>query len=174
MLMKIRSGSQNFLKFKDIMYTSHGHHIPGTISDTTKDSPPAVIRCGGPNICSICAVEAMQALTNNTKTDINIEFKNYVRKPFVVEAVEITADNIRELSPLIGEYGEDENGPFIQADRAKVPTVQKVVPGYWVTRMGKNIRCYSSWVFPEQFVEATGMIQEWSNLINNGEKEPYG
>lgn len=36
------------------MYTSHGHHIPGTPLD-----PPAksVARCGGPRICRKCSAE---------------------------------------------------------------------------------------------------------------------
>jgi hypothetical protein len=97
--------------------------------------------------------ETEYAEENNEETDM--EFKKFIRKPFVVEAVEVTRENIHELSDLIGEYGEDENGPYIDADRNKVPTVFKVIPGYWVTKMGKNIRCYSSRVFNEQFTRST-------------------
>ena len=37
------------------MYTSHGHHIRGTIKD---EDPKSVARCGGPGLCSKCSVEA--------------------------------------------------------------------------------------------------------------------
>ena len=39
------------------MYTSHGHHIPGTIKND--DRPEQVARCGGPRICKVCMREAM-------------------------------------------------------------------------------------------------------------------
>lgn len=37
-------------------YTSHGHHIPGTILD--KDRPKGVARCGGLRFCKVCLKEA--------------------------------------------------------------------------------------------------------------------
>lgn len=37
------------------MYTRHGHHIPGTVKDYPL--PEQVARCGGPKMCSVCAVE---------------------------------------------------------------------------------------------------------------------
>lgn len=44
------------------MYTSHGHHIPGT--DTKSDEPrPPVHRCGGPRLCKTCAVESINVLS---------------------------------------------------------------------------------------------------------------
>lgn len=41
-------------------YTTHGHHIPGTVrdGDTTSD----VIRCGSVKICQKCKAEAIEAL----------------------------------------------------------------------------------------------------------------
>lgn len=89
----------------------------------------------------------------------DMEFKHFVRKPFLVEAIEITTENIHELSDLIGEFKEDHNGPYIEADPEKVPTVTKVTPGYWLTRMGKNVRCYSNRIFTEQFTESTPSIE---------------
>ena len=43
------------------MYTSHGHHIPGTIKND--DSPAQVARCGGPGLCQVCMKEAQKAMT---------------------------------------------------------------------------------------------------------------
>lgn len=94
-----------------------------------------------------------------TYTEEDMEFKHFVRKPFLVEAIEITTENIHELSDLIGEFKEDHTGPYIEADPEKVPTVTKVTPGYWLTRMGKNVRCYSNRIFTEQFTESTPSIE---------------
>ena len=96
----------------------------------------------------------------------DMEFKHFVRKPFLVEAIEITTENIHELSDLIGEFKEDHTGPYIEADPDKVPTVTKVTPGYWLTRMGKNVRCYSNRIFTEQFMESTPSIERVLNKFD--------
>lgn len=106
---------------------------------------------------------------DNSEVELSMEFTRFIRKPFTVEAVEVTVENIHELSQFIGDFGEDENGPYIQADRKKVPTVFRVVPGYWVTKMGSQIRCYSARVFMDQFIETSGPIEDWVKYINEGQ-----
>lgn len=95
----------------------------------------------------------------------DLPLQSFVRRPFEVEAIQITVENIHELSELIGEFCEDERGPYIQADREKVPTVEKVVPGYWLTKMGPNIRCYSNKTFEKQFVPASPLIKEFIEMV---------
>jgi len=81
-----------------------------------------------------------------------VEFTAYVRKPFEVEAVEITTDNIASVAKLIGTLRITKEGvPFIAVDRSKVGQIDRVWPGYWMTKMGKNIRCYSPNLFLSQF-----------------------
>ena len=41
-------------------YTTHGHHIWGTVMD--KKRPTSVVRCGGPKICTVCAKEVAEAI----------------------------------------------------------------------------------------------------------------
>ena len=87
-----------------------------------------------------------------------MEFVKYVRKPFAVDAVEITAENISEVAKLVGELKTTEDGKsYIQVDRRLVPNVFKVFPGFWLTKMetpkGDNIRCYTKRVFESQFIE---------------------
>lgn len=120
----------------------------------------------------ILAKARQELPSTETDTDLSMEFATFIRKPFTVEAIEVTRENIHELSELIGEYGEDESGPYINADveNRLVPTVYRVTPGYWVTRMGRNIRCYSARVFFEQFVEMTPTLDMFMSLIN--EEEP--
>ncbi|USH44743.1 hypothetical protein SEA_BURLEY_82 [Gordonia phage Burley] len=35
-------------------FTTHGHHIPGTLSERYEDRPMSVARCGGVRICKVC------------------------------------------------------------------------------------------------------------------------
>lgn len=97
-----------------------------------------------------------------------MDFTNYVRKPFVVEAVEVTEDNIEEIAPHVGRLREKDDGtPYIQVDRRLIPNVFRVYPGFWMTRMGDNIRCYSKRVFTDQFVAKTDDMSEWIDYLNN-------
>jgi len=92
-----------------------------------------------------------------------MEFTSYVRKPFTVEAIEVTVDNIEELAELVGELRKKDDGtPFIHVNKRLVPNVFRVYPGFFVTRMGDNVRCYSRKVFNEQFV---GMTDEWQEYF---------
>ena len=97
---------------------------------------------------------------------------SFVRKPFNVEAVEITTENIEELAEFIGtvKYKEGSGQPYIHVDKRLVPNIYKVYPGFWMTRMNDNIRCYSRKIFMEQFVETTPEIQIWIDFLD-GETE---
>lgn len=96
-----------------------------------------------------------------------MEFSEFVRKPFVVEAVEVTKDNMAEIAKFVGEVREKEDGtPFILVDRRLIPNVFRVYPGYWMTRMGDHIRCYSRKIFFEQFVESQPEIIAWVDFMN--------
>ncbi len=83
-----------------------------------------------------------------------MDFITYIRKPFNIEAVQITEDNIDEVAKLIGKVREDENGvKFIKVNPNKVPNVPKVSIGYYVTRLGSRIRCYAPHIFERLFVD---------------------
>lgn len=95
----------------------------------------------------------------------------FVRKPFVVEAVEITAENLHEVAPYIGDVKNKEDGTeYILVDRRLVPNVFKVYPGFFMTKMGENIRCYSRKIFKEQFVEMSAELQPWIEFMQNDGK----
>lgn len=96
-----------------------------------------------------------------------MELSNYVRKPFIVEAVEVTPENIGEIAELVGTLREKDNGtPYIQVDRRLVPNIYRVYLGFWMTRMGDNIRCYSKRIFREQFTPSTPDIESWITFLN--------
>lgn len=98
-----------------------------------------------------------------------MDFTTFVRKPFMVEAVQVTTENIAEVAKLVGTLrhdGSDEQKVYIQVDRRLIPNVFKVYPGFWLTKMGDNIRCYSSHIFEGQFIEVTDEISNWVNQLN--------
>jgi hypothetical protein len=102
-----------------------------------------------------------------------MEFTTFVRKPFVVEAVEVTAENINEVAKYIGDVREKEDGTqYILVDRRLVPNVFKVYPGFFMTKMGENIRCYSRKIFKEQFVEEDENIKPWVEFMANHGSQP--
>lgn len=97
-----------------------------------------------------------------------MEFGTFVRKPFTVEATEVTTENIGEVAELIGTLREKDDGtPYIHVDRRLVPNLFRVYPGFWMTKMGDNVRCYSKRIFRQQFIEATPQIEGWIEYLND-------
>lgn len=95
-----------------------------------------------------------------------MEFSTFVRKPFVVQAVEVTPENIEEVAKYVGDLREEDDGTvYILVDRRLVPNVFKVYPGFYMTKMGKNVRCYSRKIFREQFVEEDENIKPWIDFM---------
>ena len=81
-----------------------------------------------------------------------MQFDTYTRKPFIVEAIEITEENILELAEFIGTLRKKEDGTsYIHVDKRLIPNVFRVYPGFYMTRMGDNVRCYSPKIFHDQF-----------------------
>lgn len=109
---------------------------------------------------------------------MDLEFSSFVRKPFTVDAVRITEANIAEIAEFVGEVrylDEDQKKPYIHVNRRLVPNVLKVYPGFWMTRMGDNIRCYANKVFHEQFIEVESNILDAIATINgNVEQVAHG
>lgn len=104
-----------------------------------------------------------------------MEFNEFVRKPFIVEAVEITEENIVQVAKFVGDIEENEDGTkFIRVDRRLVPNITRVYPGFYMTRMGDYIRCYSRRVFFEQFTPLTGDIQKWVTFLEKTTPIPRG
>lgn len=96
-----------------------------------------------------------------------MESDKYVRKPFVVEAMEITEENIGQIAHLVGTLQMKADGtPYIQVNRKKVPNVYRVYPGFWLTKMEAGVRCYSKQIFEELFVRNTPDVEAWMNYIN--------
>jgi hypothetical protein len=105
---------------------------------------------------------------NHNKPEIGspMEFTTFVRKPFTVQAIEITTENIHEVAKYIGDVREREDGTeYILVDERLVPNVLRVGPGYYMTKMGENVRCYSRKIFREQFIEEDENIKPWLEFM---------
>ncbi len=101
-----------------------------------------------------------------------MEFNRFVRKPFVVEAVEVTEENIEEIAEYVGTLRKKDDGSsYIQVDRRLIRNVFRVFPGFWMTRMGDNIRCYSKRVFTDQFTVITPDVEDWVTFMNADAEE---
>lgn len=101
-----------------------------------------------------------------------MELKPFVRKPFLVEAIEITEENIAEIAEHVGTLKFKEDGsPFIHVNTKKVPNVYRVYPGFWMTKMGNNVRCYTKKIFTEHFVETTPEINTWVQYISTVQQQ---
>jgi len=81
-----------------------------------------------------------------------MEFSQFVRRPFTVDALEITEENMAEVAALIGEIRTKDGTTFIALDKRIVPSVNRAYVGWWVTKYGDNYRCYSPKIFKDQFV----------------------
>ena len=99
-----------------------------------------------------------------------MQFSTFVRKPFIVDAIEVTAANIGEVAKYVGDLREKEDGtPYILVDRRLVPNVDRVYPGFFMTKMGENVRCYSRKIFRDQFIIQTPEIKPWIDFMVQNE-----
>lgn len=96
-----------------------------------------------------------------------MELTEYIRKPFIVEAIEITEENVEDVAVYIGDVVYDDNDKvmFIDVDKNLVPGVNRVYLGFYMTRMGDHIRCYSRRVFFDQFTMLNDDIQKWVDFL---------
>jgi hypothetical protein len=104
-----------------------------------------------------------------------MEFTQYVRRPFAVEAVEITMLNIEEIAKLIGELGVKDGVIHIALNRRIIPNVDRAFVGWFMTRMGNNYRCYSPKTFSHQFIDYQDSIEfvfDGSDEFEEDEEEP--
>ena len=97
-----------------------------------------------------------------------MEFQDFVRRPFKVEAVRITEENFDQIASMIGEAKVDKKGDkYIVIDKRIIPNMPKAHIGWWVTRFNDNLRCYANKVFNEQFIEYSS---DWENWFKEEEK----
>jgi hypothetical protein len=92
-----------------------------------------------------------------------MQFDRFIRKPFSVEAVQISYDNIEQIAGVLGELKEKDGEKWIAIDRRLVPNIRKAYIGWWVTKMDENYRAYSPKVFEKEFMNYT---EEWAAYLS--------
>lgn len=104
-----------------------------------------------------------------------MEFTEFVRRPFKVEAIRITEENIDEIAALIGEVKvhAKTNEKFILLDKRIVPSMTRAFVGWWVTKFNDNLRVYSNKILFEQFTLCDEGWVTWFELADETtEPEP--
>lgn len=154
-------------------YTSHGHHIPGTIIAVRPSG--AVARCGGPQLCNQCAAEAYQTLSMIETTvdtpvvveEPKLETKTYSRRPFEVEAIRVTEKNfedvaawcggniceVKEHQPTMDSLQGDVIRRYIhlEVDRPLTPRQSQAYVGDWILFASKGFKVYANRPFMKNF-----------------------
>ena len=100
----------------------------------------------------------------------------FVRRPFEVQAVRVTVENIHQISEFTGDLVQPENPerlPYIQVDLRKVKNRIKIRVGQWVTFNPKSgtVQVYKDEAFHAQFKELTDDISAWVTFMQPKEDE---
>ncbi len=101
-----------------------------------------------------------------------MEMMNFLRKPFIVEAVEITEGTIKEVAALVGrlKYNEDSGDPYIVVDRKKVPNCEQAHIGDYLTVFLNRYRIFSAEQFTKQFVYADDDLKAWVSTLRGDDE----
>lgn len=73
--------------------------------------------------------------------------------PFLIEAIEITDENIEEVAEMIGTLKIKGGNKVIEIDRRVVPNIYKAYVGWYLTKLDNQYRVYSPTTFSKQFAE---------------------
>lgn len=96
-----------------------------------------------------------------------LQFRTFERKPFRVEAVKITEENIDEIGELIGEVRihRRTKHKFIITNPKIVSEVGMVYIGWYLTRFKGRYRCYKPIAFEKEFIR----VRKRGNYLRPGE-----
>lgn len=161
-------------------FTTHGHHIHGTIL-ALRDQPRQVARCGGPSLCEKCGAESFRALNETlaipTHTDISntqgekedntaMKTETYQRKTFEVQAVQVTEENFHEVAEwcngqiitpqepqmaLEGMESTPKSYILVFVHRPLTPRQGQAHIGDWVLWTLKGFKVYTDAAFHKNF-----------------------
>lgn len=144
-------------------YTSHGHHIPGTVDNHQR--PETIARCGGPGLCKVCSKQAgMYTHPSNTTLHGKKEpmhTSKFARKSFQVEGVQVTAENINEVAEWCGgdiRYRRNSKSPEDMYIRVNVTRPlnerqKRAYLGNWVLKSDRGWKVFTENAFHASFDE---------------------
>lgn len=88
------------------------------------------------------------------KKETKMVIQHYVRKPFMIEAVQVTDENILEVSQWCeGEIHNEPKGPYIRVDvkNPLTPRQTKAFVGDWVLASKRGFKVYTDSAFNSNF-----------------------
>lgn len=157
-------------------YTSHGHPIPHSGNSHSENPPEQKFDCGGTDTCPECWNDVNAHYLGEqppkpkapTKALAKIETKTFQRKPFEVEAVQVTEENFEDVAAWCGGSivtVQETHQPtllthpkrYIQVHVAR-PLSKRQTEAYvgdWILYASKGYKVYSSRPFLKNFEEKT-------------------
>jgi hypothetical protein len=110
-------------------------------------------------MCTLCSNEAayVEDQTTNKDQSMSVETTTYVRKPFEVEAVQVTEENMDAVSEWCNGNINPGNRPFIKVHvaRALNDRQTKAYSGDWVLYAGTGFKVYTDKAFGKTFERKT-------------------
>lgn len=107
-----------------------------------------------------------------------LDIQEFERLPFTIKAVEVTAENIKQVARWCGgeikSEGRRGNKKFILVDvkRALNDRQKQAYVGDWVLRAGSGYKVYTPKAFHESFrKKVEHMVEVTSNMIKREEAE---
>jgi hypothetical protein len=108
--------------------------------------------------CGLTSEYTLPKSKSKKERPMSVESTTYVRKPFEVEAVEVTTDNVEEVAKwcdgkVLAE-GDDENPKQfvkVRVARALNERQTKAYPGDWVLYAGTGYKVYTPKAFAKTF-----------------------
>lgn len=101
-----------------------------------------------------------------------IEIVKYARKPFEVEAVQVTATNMEEVAQWCDGSVQQENGnTFVKVNVARVLNERqtKAFIDDWVLKAGNGYKVYTPKAFSKSFDKLTGVA---ADAASQASKQP--
>jgi hypothetical protein len=94
--------------------------------------------------------------TQPQKEEVMLETRKYVRKPFEVEAVQVTPENIEAVAAWCGgtvsqEKPDGDRHIEVKVHRPMTPRQSKAFLGDWVLFAGTGYKCYTPRAFEKSF-----------------------
>lgn len=156
-------------------YTKHGHLIPNT--SPASPAPKPIKYCGGTVVCAECLAESIDYLKTprveletthifDKEKVTEVETKTYQRKPFEVEAIQVTEENFEQIAAWCGgsivtvQESQDDvlmapEKRHISVDVAR-PLSRRQTEAYvgdWILYASKGFKVYADRPFRKNFEE---------------------
>lgn len=102
-----------------------------------------------------------------------IETITCVRKPFEVEAVEVTDDNLEQVAEWCQGKLDSDSRPFIKVRVARALNERqtKAYPGDWVLYAGTGFKVYTAKAFHKTFAPQDGTAKDEAVQAGKGRPE---